>query len=219
MNPDKLFDYLDGKLSSTAREELEEQLVRDPELQRQFAMARKIHERISGESREVMLDELPASGSNPQLIRRITVIALTLIFLNVIAGLVVIGVVENKRRRAQLTSEQNRKDVALALQKAAANALPTPSFDVDEIKMTAPANQQDLLVEKVSAAAKQAGGSVAKNLTNENGTLIFAEIPVDRLQQFGEALAQLGATLPASPTTTATSGNAILQIRIVPRPE
>ena len=64
MNPDKLFNYLDGKLSSTEREELEDQLIRDPELQREFAMARNIHQRMSGEFREVILDE-PTSGLDP----------------------------------------------------------------------------------------------------------------------------------------------------------
>src|SRR6202023_337918 len=99
------------------------------------------------------------------------------------------------------------------LQKAAANALPTPSLDVDEIKITVPAKQRDAMVEKISAAAKQAVGSAVKNLSNENGTLIFAEIPAERVSQFRDALKQLGAVLPASPSPSATSGNAILQIR------
>ena len=220
MNPDKLFNYLDGKLSVTEREKLEDQLIRDPQLQREFAMARAIHQRMSGDAREVVLDEPPPGAARSRrIVRRVTIIFLTLIFLNTVAGLVVIGMIENKRRRAQTASEQNRKDVAQALQKAAANAFPTPSFEVDEIKITVPTKQQDAMVEKIDAAAKQAGGSAAKNLSNESGTLMFAEIPVPRVNQFRDALAQLGATLPPATSPTPSSANAILQIRILQRPE
>jgi hypothetical protein len=220
MNPDQLFNYLDGRLSPKEREELEDRLIRDPQLQREFAVARKIHQGMSGDAREVILDEPPPGGGRGrQIVRQITIVFVVLIFLNILGGLVVIGVVENKRHRTQTASEQNRQEVTLALQKAAANALPTPNLDVDEIKITVPAKQQDAMVEKISAAAKQAGGSAVKNLSNENGTLIFAEIPAERVSQFRDALKQLGAVLPASPGPSATSGNAILQIRIVPRTE
>ena len=43
MNPDKLFDYLDGKLSPDERAELEEQLLSDPHLRRELTVARQIH--------------------------------------------------------------------------------------------------------------------------------------------------------------------------------
>jgi hypothetical protein len=219
MNPDKLFNYLDGNLSATEREEVEDQLIRDPELQRQFAMARKIHERMSGDVREVILDEPSGAARGRKIVRRITIVFLALIFLNTIVGVVVIGLLENKKRQTKIAGEQNRKDVTIALQKAAANALPTPSLDVDEIKITVASKQQDAMVEKITAAAQQAGGSAVKNLSNENGTLVFAEIPANHLTEFRNALAQLGAVLPASDNSSPGSGNAILQIRIVERTE
>ena len=40
MNPDKLFDYLDGKLSPADRTALEEKLMSDPQLRREFNVAR-----------------------------------------------------------------------------------------------------------------------------------------------------------------------------------
>src|ERR1700719_1962695 len=142
MNPDKLFDYLDGRLSPTEREELEDKLIRDPELQREFAMARRMHQRMSGDAREVILDGPPTGAARSrQIMRRIMIVFLALTFLNITGGLVVISVVENKRRHAQTKSAQNRQDVTLALQKAAADALPTPSLDVDEIKIAVPAKQ------------------------------------------------------------------------------
>src|SRR6266567_4152458 len=38
MNPDKLFDYLDGKLSSNELAELEERLLSDPQLRRELVV-------------------------------------------------------------------------------------------------------------------------------------------------------------------------------------
>src|SRR5437588_51648 len=43
MSPDKLFDYLDGKLSTRERAELEQRLTSDQQLQRELAVARRIH--------------------------------------------------------------------------------------------------------------------------------------------------------------------------------
>jgi len=219
MNPDKLFNYLEGKLSPTERDELEDQLIRDPELQRQFAMARKIHERMSGEEREVVLDEPPAAVRSRQLMRRIMLVFLTLIFLNIVVGVVVIGVLENRRQKARVAAERSRQDLAAALQRAAANALPTPSLDIGEITIAAPAREQETVIERIIAAAKRFGGSAARNISNDSGTLMFAEIPADHLPQFRNALIDLGATMPASPAPAATSGNVILQLRIIPRPE
>jgi hypothetical protein len=220
MNPDKLFDYLDGKLSPAEREKFEDQLIRDPELQREFAMARKIHERMSGDVREVLLDEAPSGADRSRrLVLRVTIVFLTLIFINTLVGVIVIGIMESKRHRTQVASEQNRQDVTTALQKAATNALPTPIFDVDEIKIAVRAGQEDATVEEISAAAKQAGGSAAKNLSNENGTLVFAEVPADHASQFRDALSQMGATLPPASNASPVNGNAILQIRITTRPQ
>ena len=219
MNPDKLFDYLDGKLSTPDREKLEDQLIRDPELQRQFAMARKIHERMSGNVREVILDE-PPSGAvrGKQIVKRITIVFVALVFLNTVIGLIAIGMIQNKRHQEKVASEQARQDMTAAAERAAATALPNPTL-VDEIEIAAPTNEQDATIEKIIAAAAQVNGSAAKNLSNENGTLVFAEIPVNRLSQFNDELTKLGATLPPSSTPTPGSGNAILQIRITAKAE
>ena len=53
MNPDKLFDYLDGKLSAAERVALEDRLASDQQLQRELAIARRIHAGMRGDSREV----------------------------------------------------------------------------------------------------------------------------------------------------------------------
>ena len=219
MNPDKLFDYLDGKLSPEQREKLEDQLIKDPELQQQFAVARKIHERMSGNVREVILDEPPPGADRGRkMVKRVTIVFIALVFLNTVIGLIAIGMIHNKRHQEKIAADHNQQDLTLAAQRAAATALPPPTL-VDEIKIATPAKEQDAMVEKVIAAATGANGSAAKNLTNENGTLVFAEIPVDRLRQFNEELTKLGATLPTSASPTPGPGNVILQIRITPKAE
>src|SRR5256886_16156746 len=59
MNPDKLFDYLEGKLPATERAALEERLMSDKQLQRELAVARQIHAGMRGDSREVLLPPEP----------------------------------------------------------------------------------------------------------------------------------------------------------------
>src|SRR5947208_12780389 len=59
MNPDKLFDYLEGRLSPGERAALEERLISDKQLQRELAVARQIHTGMRGDSREVVLSPEP----------------------------------------------------------------------------------------------------------------------------------------------------------------
>jgi len=213
MSPDKLFDYLDGKLSSQEQAELERQLATDTYLQRQLVIAREIHSRMRS-SPEVLLEDDATAKRGAILGRRVAIAFAVLVFMNVVFGLYAIGFLE-KKKRARPTEEQNRKEFAQALDKAAVAALPVPTLDIDEIKIDAPFKQRDAMANKVIAAAKQAGGSAVKNLSDENGLLLFAEIPAERAEQFRGALKKLGAILPASTSANATGGKAILQIRII----
>ena len=92
---------------------------------------------------------------------------------------------------------------------------PTPSLDVEEIKFTAPVAEQNGLANKVIAATKQVGGSGTKGLADEQGVLLFAEIPTARLNDFRDSMKKLGATLPAAPVEAKTGEKTILQVRIV----
>jgi hypothetical protein len=212
MSPDKLFDYLDGKLSPEQREKMEEQLVSDAHARRELAAAREIHSHMR-DSREILLVDQSTTHRGAILGRRVAVAFAVLVFLNVIFGLYAIGFME-KKRRARPAEGQNQQLVQ-ALEKAAASALPTPSLEVDEIKLEAPAKQREAMASKVIAAASQCGGSAVKGLNNENGILLFAEIPVARVNEFNDSLKKLGAVPPAPRTESATNGKAILQIRIV----
>ena len=213
MSPDKLFDYLDGKLSPDQREKVEQQLVSDAHARRELAAAREIHSHMR-DSREVLLVDQATNNRGAILGRRVATAFAILVFLNVVFGLYAIGFME-KKRRTRPAEDQNQQQLVQALQKAAASALPTPSFEIDEIKLEAPGKQREAMAGKVIAAANQTSGSAVKGLSNENGILVFAEIPTERVNQFRDALQKLGATLPASTTPTATNGKAILQIRIV----
>jgi hypothetical protein len=114
-----------------------------------------------------------------------------------------------------MSVEKNRTELAESLNRSAAVALPTPSLEIDEIKFTAPVPEQDKLANKIIAAANQAGGSGTKGLADQNGILLFAEIPTARLNDFRESMKRLGATLPATSGGSAAGEKSILQVRIV----
>src|SRR5262245_35894386 len=88
MNPDKLFDYLEGRLSPKERAALEEQLMSDKQLQREFAVARQIHAGMHGDSQEVILPAPPdTSEKGRKMAIRLGVAFMVLMFVNVGIGL------------------------------------------------------------------------------------------------------------------------------------
>jgi hypothetical protein len=214
MNPDKLFDYLDGKLSPGERAQMEERFMADSEARRELAVARQIHASM-GDSREVVGIAEPEAISErgPILARRIMIAFMVLVAVNVGFGIYAIFFMKN-RERARERTQQNRTEFAQSLSNAAANALPTPTLGIEEITFNAPASERDALAAKVIAAANHSGGSAAKGLSNENGIVMFAEIPTARLNEFREALKKLGATLPPVAPEPSAAEKTILQVRI-----
>jgi hypothetical protein len=214
MNPDKLFDYLDGKLSPNERAELEERFMSDSEARRELTIARQIHASM-GDSREVVgvADATSTSERGAVLARRVMIAFMVLVIVNVTFGIYAIFFMKNKQRARERT-EQNRSELAQSLSNAAATALPTPTLGIEEITLNAPATEQTTLADKIIAVANKSGGSATKGLTNENGILIFAEIPTARLNEFRDALKKLGATVPVSATDPNAGEKTILQVRI-----
>jgi hypothetical protein len=214
MNPDKLFDYLEGRLPPNQRAELEERLMSDPQLRRELTVARQIHADM-GDSREILGVAAPTLEERGAVLgRRVAVAFAVLVFANVAFGIYAIAFMK-KKERARVSTEQNRSELAESLARTAAVALPTPSLDVDEIKFTAPVAEQDRLANKVIAAAKQVGGSGTKGLADQQGVLLFAEVPTTRVKDFREALKKLGATIPAASVEPKAGEKTILQVRIV----
>ena len=217
MNPDKLFDYLDGKLSAEERTQLEARLAADSHLQRELAVARQIHAGMC-DSGEVFPSFDPGSTSarGAVLGRRIVIAFTAVVFLNVLFGLYAIIFMKNKRQRPS-ADEQNRQQLVQALEKTAASALPVPNLEVDEIVIPASKAQRDAVANEVIAQAASCGGSAVKNLNDQNGLLLFAEIPAAREGEFRQKLTSLGAQ-PTKPSATASSSpgrNRIIQIRLV----
>ena len=213
MNPDKLFDYLDGKLPPSERADLEERFMSDPQARQELAVARQIHASM-GKSREVVgIAEAPITERGAVLARRIMSVFIVLVGLNVAFGIYAIFFMKHRQSGREQT-EKTRTELAQSLSNAAATALPTPTLGIEEITFNAPAAERDGLANKVVTAASQCGGTATKGLSNENGILIFAEIPTLRLNEFREALKKLGATVPASPPAPDAGDKTILQIRI-----
>ncbi|HST31481.1 MAG TPA: hypothetical protein VLK27_11665 [Chthoniobacterales bacterium] len=214
MNPDKLFDYLDGKLSAKERADLEDRFMSDPVARRELAVARQIHASM-GNSREIVgiADAPSTEDRGPILARRVMIAFMVLVFVNVAFGIYAIFFMKNKQRARERT-EQNRSELAQSLSQTAAAALPTPTLGVEEITFQTLATEQAALADKIIAAASQSGGSATKGLNNENGILIFAEIPTPRLNEFREALKKLGATIPPPSNEPNAAEKTILQVRI-----
>ena len=214
MNPDKLFDYLDGKLSPNERAQLEGRLMSDPQLRRELTVARQIHSEM-GDSREILGVAEPTLDERGGVLgRRIAIAFAVLVFANVVFGIYAIAFMK-KKERARVNTEQNRSELAESLARTAAVALPTPSLDVEEIRFTTPVADQDRLANKVIASAKQVGGSGTKGLADQQGVLLFAEIPSARLTEFRDSMKKLGATLPPPAAEPKAGEKAILQVRIV----
>ena len=200
-------------MSPGARAELEERFVSDPEVRRELAVARQIHAEMR-DSREILGVTEPTLEQRGAILgRRIAIAFAVLVFANVVFGIYAIAFMK-KKERARMNTEQNRSELAESLARSAAVALPTPSLEVDEIKLTAPVAKQDKLANKVIAAAKQVGGSGTKGLADQQGVLLFAEVPSARLNDFRDSMKKLGAKLPSAPVEAAAGEKRILQIRI-----
>jgi hypothetical protein len=186
----------------------------DPQLRRELTVARQIHADMAS-SREIIGVPDPTMQERGAVLgRRVATAFAVLVFANVLFGIYAIAFMK-KKERTQLNTEQNRSELAESLARTAAVALPTPSLEVEEIKFNAPVKDQDKLANKIIAAAKQVGGSGTKGLADQQGVLLFAEVPTARLNDFRESMKRLGATLPAAPVEQTAGDKMILQLRIV----
>jgi hypothetical protein len=217
ISPNKLFDYLDGKLSTQEREELEARMANDSTLLRQLAIARKLRETMPG-SGEVIgsLDSGTREAERGAIIsRRVGLAFIVLVFLNVFIGLWFIF--QKEKPSAKARDADMRQQVEQSLEKAAASAMPTPNIEADEIKISTAATQEEEIANKVISAAKEAGGSGGKTLNDDNGIVVLIDIPKNREMDFRRRLIALGAAPPTSIGETASKPNEkkFLQVRVV----
>jgi hypothetical protein len=204
MNPDKLFDYLEGRLSPKERAALEEQLMSDKQLQREFAVARQIHSGMRGDSQEVVL---PAAPDVPEQGRKMAIRVgaafMVLIFVNVGIGLWFIFRHESNNPNRPLLEAQMRDQITKSLERAAALTPAPNALGVSEITIAADKGKLDVVADKVVAIVSELGGSATKGVPDAGRLSILVDLPAGRESEFRDAAAsmQRGGS-PGSPAPT-----------------
>jgi hypothetical protein len=208
MNPDKLFDYLEGGLSPNERAALEERLMSDQQLQRELAVARQIHSDMRGDSREVLLpmpDDVSKQGRKMTV--RIGVAFMILVAVNVGIGLWFIARHEAKNPNRPLLEKQMREQIAKSIERAAATLTPAPNpLGVNEITIPAEAGKLDRVADEVVAIATRLGGSATKGLQDGNRLTVLVDVPSNRESDLRNALASTAGGTPESTTPVTAPG-------------
>jgi hypothetical protein len=207
MNPDKLFDYLEGRLSESERAALEERLISDKQLQRELSVARQIHAGMHGDSCEVVLaakPELTEQGRKMAL--WVGTAFIILMALNVGFGLFLIARHENRNPNHALLETQMREQIAKSLERAAATFTPSPdALGVSDITVPAAAGNLDATADEVVTIASRFGGSATKGLQDKGRMSVLVDLPSNREQEFRAAIESIGEERPVStPPATAT---------------
>src|SRR6266536_6437218 len=167
MNPDKLFDYLEGRLSPGERAALEEQLISDKQLQRQLAVARQIHAGMRGNSREVLLSPEPdVTEQGRKMALRVGAAFIILMAVNVGFGLWLIARHETKNPNRALLETQMREQIAKSLEHAAATFTPAP-LGVSDLMVPAATGELEAVADEVVTIASRFGGSATKGLPDK----------------------------------------------------
>jgi len=201
MNPDKLFDYLEGKLPATERAALEERLMSDKQLQRELAVARQIHAGMRGDSREVLLPSEPDMTERARkMALRVGGAFIVLMAVNVGFGLWLIWRHEARNPNRVLLETQMREQIAKSLEHAAATLTPDPNaLGVTEITIPAANGKTDAVADEVVTIASRFGGSATKGLQDRDRLSVLVDVPSERGQEFRAAIESIGRGEPGSP--------------------
>lgn len=188
MSPNKLFDYLDGKLPDWERKEVEEQLAADPQLREELAMARRIQSHGSNDSREVLLPDDATSARGRKMATRVGIAFILLIALNVGIGLIVIARKEAANPNHKLLEDRMREQLTRSLQQSAHLAMPPPALGVVDLTIPAAPGKLDAVAEQVIAAALRLGGSATKELPSEHRVGVLVDLAASREAEFRAAI-------------------------------
>jgi hypothetical protein len=212
MNPDKLFDYLEGRLSSSERAALEDRLISDKQLQRELAVARQIHAGMHGDSREVLLAAKPEiTEQGRKMALRVGTAFIILMAVNVAFGLWLIVRHESKNPNRALLETQMREQITKSLERAAATLPPSQNaLGVSEITVSAVAGKLDATADEVVTITSRLGGSATKGLQDSDRMSVLVDLPSNREQEFRAAIASIGGEKPGStpPLTATEAGSA-----------
>jgi len=203
MNPDRLFDYLEGTLPAAERAALEEQLISDKQLQRELAVARQIHTGMRGDSHEVLVPPRPdVTERGRKMALRVGAAFIILMAVNVGFGLWLIARHETKNPNRALLETQMREQITKSIERAAATLTPVPNaLGVSEITVAAAAGKLDAAADEVVAIASRFGGSATKGLQDRDRLSILVDLPSNRESEFRAAIGSIGRQLPATMTT------------------
>ena len=204
MNPDKLFDYLEGRLPAAERAELEERLISDKQLQRELAVARRIHAGMRGDSREVLVP--PRSDVTEQgrkMALRVGTAFIVLMAVNVGIGLWLIARHETRNPNRALLETQMRKQITNSLENAAATFTPAP-LGVGEIMVPAATGKLESVANEVVTIATRLGGSATKGLVDQGRLSVLVDLPSNRAPEFRVAILSIMGEAPPRPATPAT---------------
>ena len=206
MNPDKLFDYLEGRLPAAERAALEQRLISDKQLQRELAVARQIHAGMRGDSREVLLPPRPdVTEEGRKMALRVGAAFIVLMAVNVGIGLWLIARHETKNPNRALLERQMRDQIANSLEHAAAAFTPAP-LGVGEITVPAATGKLEAVAEEVVTIAARFGGSAAKGLPDRGRLSVLVDVPSNREPEFRAAISSMvGKALPGSVTPATAS--------------
>jgi hypothetical protein len=206
MNPDKLFDYLEGRLPALERAALEDQLISDQQLQRELAVARRIHAGMHDGSREVLLAaEADVTRRGRKMALRVGGAFIILMAVNVGAGLWIIARHESKNPNRALLETQTREQIKKSVGQAATLALtPSPSFGVSEITLSTAQGQLAAVADEVVALAERLGGSATKGLPDEHRIGVLVDVPSNRESEFRAEIASVAGGAPGSPIPATT---------------
>lgn len=206
MNPEKLFAYLDGNLEPAERATLDQRLASDVQLQRELDIARQIHARARGDSREVLFqDEMAMSARGRKMALRIGTGFIVLMALNVGIGLWVIGRKEAANPNRKLLETQMREQLTKSIEQASHSALTPPSLDISDIIIPVARGQLDAVAARVIATAQRLGGSATKELPDNHRVGVLVDLPANRETEFRAAIATMTGGAPGSPSPAASA--------------
>jgi anti-sigma factor RsiW len=205
MNPDKLFDYLDGRLPAAERAELEKRLIGDQQLQRELAVARRIHAAMRGDSHEVLLSaETDVTERGRKMALRVGAAFIVLMAVNVGVGLWIIARHETRNPNRALLETQMRQQITKALEHASTTPTPGPALGVAEITIPVATGKLDAVASELVTIASQLGGAATKGLQDQQHLSVLVDLPSNRETEFRTAIASIAGGGPGS-TPPATS--------------
>jgi hypothetical protein len=195
MNPDKLFDYLDGKLPDHERQALEQRLMSDANARREFDVARRIHSsmRENQSERPEILDDVSdeTAARGRRLARQVGLAFIVLVAMNVFLGLVYIAHHESKNPNRQLLDQQAREHLRQSLENAAAATLTPPPLGISELRVTAEGGQSEAVADEIIDTAQKSLGSGTKGVPDNARIEVLVEMPPNYAAEFKNSLARL----------------------------